>query len=226
MGKIINDLTGRRFGKLTVLCRGKDYIAPSTGKKYVRWLCKCDCGNEKDIAPNSLLRGLSKTCGLCIEENKVSHIYESENYLSISVDGQDCYIDIDDYDKIKKYHWYINPGGYVCSSKNGKTIFIHRIIMNFDGDFTKQQTDHINRNKLDNRKSNLRIVSVSENAHNRVTFKNNKSGYKDVSFDKGRKKWRSEISINGKTQLIGFYNLKEDAIDARMREEQKYKILF
>lgn len=226
MGKIINDLTGKRFGKLTVMCRGNDYIAPTTGKKYVRWHCLCDCGREKDIASSSLKRGLTKTCGVCIHENEVLHIYESENYMSIDVDGQECYIDIDDYEKVKKYHWYINPGGYVCSNINKKTVFIHRYILNFNGDFTKQQTDHINRDKLDNRKDNLRIVSVSENAHNRVTFKNNKSGYKGVSFDKRYGKWRCEISLNGKTKIIGYFDLKEDAIDARLREEQQYKLLF
>lgn len=49
------DLTGQRFGKLTVLERADDYISPS-GHKMTRWLCKCDCGNQKIINSGSLKR--------------------------------------------------------------------------------------------------------------------------------------------------------------------------
>ena len=63
------DLTGRRFGKLTVIKRGEDYINEN-GDKLVRWKCKCDCGNEDVlvIAP-SLKKGHTKSCGCLRKEN-------------------------------------------------------------------------------------------------------------------------------------------------------------
>lgn len=67
MGKS-NDLTGKKFGKLTVVKRGDDYVSPS-GAKRVQWLCKCDCGNENLIlvAANNLTSGHTKSCG-CLND--------------------------------------------------------------------------------------------------------------------------------------------------------------
>lgn len=60
------------------------------------------------------------------------------------------------------------------------------------------QVDHINGNRADNRKSNLRICTNQENSMNRNKNKNNTSGYKGVVYDKERKKWRARIQHNGK----------------------------
>lgn len=65
---MIKDETGNRYGRLTVLYRAEDHITPS-GRKYVYWHCKCDCGNEKDIAANSLRTGATKSCG-CLQKEK------------------------------------------------------------------------------------------------------------------------------------------------------------
>lgn len=59
------DLTGRRFGRLTVIGRAEDYISP-TGKKTVRWMCKCDCGRSVTVLRNSLLSGHTLSCG-CLQ---------------------------------------------------------------------------------------------------------------------------------------------------------------
>ena len=66
------DLTGQRFGKLTVLKRADDYISPS-GHKTTRWLCKCDCGNQKIINSGSLKKGDSTSCG-CVRRDKMRKI--------------------------------------------------------------------------------------------------------------------------------------------------------
>lgn len=102
---------------------------------------------------------------------------------------------------------------------NGKTIFMHRIINNTpEGMFT----DHINRNKLDNRKENLRTVTEKQNKYNRPVQKNNSSGYAGVHFDKNKKKWCASISINNKTKYLGRYINKEDAIFHRKLAERLY----
>nr|DAH32228.1 MAG TPA: hypothetical protein [Caudoviricetes sp.] len=64
MSRRLIDLTGMRFGKLTVIKRASDYIAPK-GKTTTRWLCKCDCGNTCEVRTDLLRNGYTKSCG-CI----------------------------------------------------------------------------------------------------------------------------------------------------------------
>lgn len=56
------DLTGQRFGRLTVLHRGEDQVDPS-GKRHTTWVCQCDCGNQSTVITDALLRGRTKSCG-------------------------------------------------------------------------------------------------------------------------------------------------------------------
>lgn len=58
----MRDLTGQRFGRLTVIDRGEDYISPK-GKRHVRWNCICDCGNKTVVDTNDLRRGHTMSCG-------------------------------------------------------------------------------------------------------------------------------------------------------------------
>lgn len=71
----LNDLTGQRFGRLTVLERGEDYIAPpnfTTGirGRSPRWVCQCDCGNRVSVIAQSLTIGRTKSCG-CLRIEKL-----------------------------------------------------------------------------------------------------------------------------------------------------------
>lgn len=66
MRKLI-DLTGQRFGKLTVITRAENHIMPS-GKCCIMWLCKCDCGNVKSINGSSLRNGVTRSCGCLSKE--------------------------------------------------------------------------------------------------------------------------------------------------------------
>ena len=63
MGKF-EDLTGQKFGKLTVIERCENYITPK-GQHNTQWLCKCDCGNEKNVKALNLKNGNTKSCGHC-----------------------------------------------------------------------------------------------------------------------------------------------------------------
>ena len=77
------------------------------------------------------------------------------------------------------------------------------------------ETDHINRNPLDNRKKNLRVVTHKENAINRGLHKNSTSGFKGVTFDKNTtnryKKWKAHIKLNDKHINLGRFLTKEEA---------------
>ena len=133
--------------------------------------------------------------------------------------------DIDDYERVRNFQWYMKDNGYIsCTgSRKNKNKTLHRFIMNCNNN---EIIDHINRNKLDNRKSNLRIVNISENNHNRGIGKNNTSGIIGINiYYKSKKKgnkYRAYIEIeNKRIYLLSSYN-KEECIKARLQAELKY----
>lgn len=74
-------------------------------------------------------------------------------------------IDTADFDLVSQFQWHTRPEDHRCYAKNGKHVYLHRLII---GDVPNGMVvDHINRNTLDNRKCNLRIITPSENAKNR-----------------------------------------------------------
>ena len=120
-----------------------------------------------------------------------------------------------------------SPGYYIIDlSKDGikSTLKIHRLVAeafltNHDD---KLCVDHIDRNKLNNHISNLRYATNSENSSNRTIGSNNTSGAIGVSFRKDRNKWRAVIQKDGKTIHLGYFETKEEAIEARSKAEEKY----
>jgi len=124
-------------------------------------------------------------------------------------------IDLNDYDLIKNYRWYMNPQGYaVTKLKRNKTLRMHSLILsNMGNNIDKKLADHINHNRLDNRRSNLRFVTHSVNSHNRGLAKNNTSGLIGVSWNKLIKKWVAQISKNKKTYPLGGFDSKEEAYE-------------
>jgi len=134
--------------------------------------------------------------------------------------GKESIIDKEDYDRVNKYMWHTGNHGYASHKNNSESLLLHRFIMSpKEGEYV----DHINGNKLDNRKVNLRICSNSENAMHRVNLQsNNKSGYQGVHFDKSRGKWMSYIKVDNKRIGLGRFNAKEEAIKVRKDAETKY----
>ena len=128
-------------------------------------------------------------------------------------------IDIEDVDKVKIYKWSLNGRGYVMCRINGKRISLHRFIMNCPENMV---VDHINHNKLDNRKCNLRICTQSQNTMNKRKQSNNTSEYTGVYWYKARSKWRVYITVNGKRIDLGYYDNLEEAIKVRKQAEKKY----
>jgi len=126
-------------------------------------------------------------------------------------------IDDEDFERVNKYKWYLSTDKYAIRQiGRGKFIYMHRFINKTPKGV---DTDHINRNKLDNRKCNLRTASRSLNTRNSSLRNDNTSGYKGVDFYKRVKKWRVRISINKKNISLGYFNFLEDAILARRNGE-------
>ena len=94
---------------------------------------------------------------------------------------------------------------------------MHKIITNTDENTI---IDHINRDKLDNRKENFRYATKSENRINSKTRIDNVSGIQGVRFEEG--KWRVRISVNGGYKHLGMFDDFEEAIKTRLEAENKY----
>jgi len=121
-------------------------------------------------------------------------------------------VDTDDWDKIRDYLWHTygpRSGSFyvVMSDKHNKRTLLHRKIMVAE---RGEIVDHINHNPLDNRKSNLRLCSHSQNIHHTRITSRNTSGYKGVDFVKS-KYWRARIGIKNKVIELGHYSNPEDA---------------
>lgn len=135
-------------------------------------------------------------------------------------------IDTEDVEIVSKYKWHL-ANEYVITLVKDKnkvrTLFLNHLIMNFDKRKNKDLVcDHINRDRKDNRKENLRIVDFQTNGINKGTQSNNTSGTPGISYSKERKKWESYIKIGYKKINLGRYKTKKEAIKARENAEIKY----
>lgn len=107
--------------------------------------------------------------------------------------------------------------GYAATRNDqGKVVLVHRFITNApDGVLV----DHKNRNKKDNRQSNLRFADKSLNTFNTNVRRNNTSGVTGVRFRSDTKRWAAEIKVHYKKIALGCYPTKEAAMKARKDAE-------
>lgn len=122
-------------------------------------------------------------------------------------------VDDEDYKRLNQWQWHYHPRGYaVRSIKQGQQkILMHREICDFPMELT---VDHINGNKLDNRRHNLRTCTYGENAQNRGITSANKSGYKGIFWEKSHQKWLASIQVRGKTHFLGYFTDIREAAKA------------
>ena len=238
MVRVRDNLNGRVFGRLLVISQVDDHIKPS-GRHESQWLCECSCEehNRVVVMGSNLKSGHTQSCGCLqresvISKNKDRHgntyklnlldEYGSYGIGYCSNTKTPFYFDMDDYDKIKDFCWHEN----VNSKSNLHTLTcLHPITKK---PITMHQLlgykwhDHIDKNELNNRKHNLRPCTFSQNSMNRSLQSNNTSGITGVSWDKDRCKWRAYIKLDGKYKTIGRFDIKEDAVKARLIAEIKY----
>jgi len=128
--------------------------------------------------------------------------------------GRVAVVDEDDYVNLTKYKWYYDSNGYAYRRKtyghyNSKLVSMHREVL--DDVPNGLVVDHINRDKLDNRKSNLRAVTQSENAANSGPRTGGSSTYKGVHWSRQSKRWVSKIEKRGEYHTLGFFKIEEHA---------------
>jgi len=248
MVKVKENLTGQKFGLLTVLCQTEDYV-DSKGCHYSMWLCECGCEahNKAKVRGSDLKRKDAKavtSCGckqlekvveighanskpMCENPNLILNLFDEEHnefYGTCTTynTGEIYYFSMDFYDKIKNTcpRAYVDHNGRSRLSlydKEKRTLVTLLTYLGLKG------WDHIDRNRtLDNRKSNLRPATKSEQCQNRSINKANTSGVVGVGWDNLHQKWRAYIGTNGKTIYLGLFSSKDDAIKTRLEAEKKY----
>jgi hypothetical protein len=102
---------------------------------------------------------------------------------------------------------YIRFDGYMLLAHRLAWLYVHK-------EYPSLAIDHINGERSDNRMLNLRLATISQNAMNGVLRNTNKSGYRGVSWDKGKNKWVARIVKDRKQHVLGRFPTKEAAYDA------------
>lgn len=126
-------------------------------------------------------------------------------------------VDDQDFEWLKQWKWFADASGYPARDQHlGKVdgkykserILMHRLIMDTP---EGMDTDHINRNRADNQRKNLRVCTHASNMRNTGVRSDNKSGHKGVSWFARDNKWRARIVIDGKYRHLGYFEDKDQA---------------
>lgn len=156
-----------------------------------------------------------------MRKNTNRYVFHSSYVEIVTIHNKSILISYRDFNDVKLHSWSIDNKGYASAGWNGRTVRLHSFIMKPSGG---KVVDHINRNKLDNRRENLRVVPKQINSWNHKIISTNKSGYNGVYWSKECNKWAVQISRNGCKKHIGLFDSIEEAVSARRQEEIEYSI--
>ena len=228
--KNFKDETGNKYGRLTVICIDEEKSYP----KHIFYKCRCDCGNSEmiTVGVNNLRSGNTISCGCFMREQivrsniknkKIINTYDLSNYYGIcysSNTGDKILFDLEDYNKIKDYCWEIKKGNgsykRATTTINGKIVTMAYVITKV------KRLDHIDRNPLNNQKSNFRNATYQQNSSNRSRQVNNTSGVTGVTYENDRSKWKAFICFNRKTIRLGSFDDFNEAVKVRLIAEKEY----
>jgi hypothetical protein len=125
--------------------------------------------------------------------------------------------------KVNEFKWHLRTNdGYIFNNQVG---MMHRFLLTPPKGL---QVDHVNGDRTDNRRSNLRICTGSQNKFNSNKHRDNTSGHKGVTWDKAREKWQAQIMIRGKQIYLGRFDSKIKAgeryarMATKLQKEFKY----
>lgn len=114
--------------------------------------------------------------------------------------------------------------GYVCLSIESVCLLAHRVLWFMRTGEVPVEIDHLNGNKADNRRENLRNVSHRDNLQNQRRRSTSTSGLRGVHYYKSRDKWTAQICIDGVHRHLGYFDTKEDAFQARLKAEESLDV--
>lgn len=179
------------------LCGSAFTFPPSQNRKY----CSLRCSSQKFLVPEPILSpdGLTASIPLLSQRGDV-RAHAIVDAADAAWAGQWRW---------SQHHGYAERG----ESIDGKLVVIalHRELLGLPRVSDGRQGDHINRNRLDDRRSNLRIVPKGKNPQNMGNKRGTSSQYRGVSWSAKMKKWLVQVNINGRSKYFGVFDSEEDA---------------
>lgn len=136
-------------------------------------------------------------------------------------------VDDQDHDRFGCYSWFLKKG-YVARTVSSNTVYLHREILGLvAGDCL--EGDHKDRNTLDCRRHNLRVLTPSQNQQNRSSVGNrgSSSRFRGVYLYKRTGKWAASLRVDGKNVHLGYFDTEEEAagvVSAARRERMPFSI--
>lgn len=116
-----------------------------------------------------------------------------------------------------------NAQGYLIIMCDGKLYLAHRLAWLYvHGSFPEHHIDHINRDRADNRISNIREATPAENRQNASLQRNSTSGFSGVSWTKRERRWRARIVVNSREIGLGYFVDKQSAADAYAEAKKQF----
>lgn len=216
---------GTPFGRLAVVGEAR---TPS-GRQAV--LCMCECGRPKIVQVAKLLSGHTKSCG-CLRRAVIDLTGLNPGEVPLygeKARGRVVVVDNEDYDFVMQYRWFVREtagtatrrqsGPYAATNAviNGRprTLLMHCLIMDARG------VDHIDHDGLNNRRSNLRVATGTQNAGNQRPQLAVTSLYKGVWWHSASRRWQAGIQASKRKYHLGYFSSELEAAyayDAAARE--------
>lgn len=197
MSKQVKDLTGQKFGKLTVIKRAPDYISPN-GRKKIVWLCKCDCGNDNVIVRGEDLTGNhTKTCGCSwgqLHGKSNTKLYNVWKKMKERCNNPNS----------KSYKIYGAEGKKVCDEwlHDFQAFYEWSMANGYKEGLTIERIDGTKGYSPDNCKWTTRIEQMNNIRNNKYLTYNDKT--------KTRAQWAREMGINYNTLIFRLDKLNWD----------------
>ena len=202
----LHDLTGRRFGKLTVISR-----APNSKGHGARWNCRCDCGKNTVVYASHLERGKIQSCGC--QKHDVNNItgQRKGNLVALKKTGE--------RDRFGNpiYLWKCDCGHIFPHNSQIKLITCPECLKRIKADHINSLRDR----RFIDQNTGLDKTSLQNIQTGKLT-RANTSGIRGVTWHKGRGKWIAYGRMNGKTKQLGAFDSMDEAKEARERFVRMY----
>lgn len=183
-------------------------------------LCECGCGLPAPIATMSSTRkgwvkGQPKRFiagHYCTPREQFIGPLEPGTKMIPLTKGTYAKVDEADFEELDRHHWSFRCGYASRDTDTNRSVYMHReILQTPDG----MSTDHVNGDKLDNRRSNLRACTHAENMRNLTQGVSTKSSpFKGVYFNKAAQKWQAQIVADETHRYLGLFDTEEQAARA------------